>query len=223
MLARVGEDEAWLRQSPRVNRLRLRLLGKALGGYRELLAATTDRSDDHCAKRLERCAVPATSLRNWVWPTKPAAISKKPSGSFATCGFIRQGRTSRPAIWPNASTVGATCLRCGNLAGSRSKHRAALDCVKDWRRGPGRTESRRDVARSLINIANVTRRSVRAAMPTPNEYYRRAVDDFRAEVVAVTDSRAAERRLLALALNNQGLFLRNTTQCPKREATCPNR
>ena len=125
----------------------------------------------------------------------------------------------------------AECLNSeGNLAsdsGRLAEAEAIHQAVLDFREGlaaanPNQLELRLAVARSLINLGNVMRRLGSSRDRDTERMYRDAVETSRA-VVGGSDIGASERRLLALALNNRGVFFRDNNRLVKRESTSTKR
>jgi serine/threonine-protein kinase len=209
MLARIGEDEAWLRQSPRVNRLRLRLLRESLSGYRDLLA---QRSDDSTIRRSM-----ALTLRRTGDVAAELALFDEASADYAEAESIFRALQAAAGRDERSTRDLAECLHSqGNLASdnnrlaeAETRHRAALELREGVATtNPKRLELHRDVTRSLINLGNVTRRLGSTRARDTERTYRSSVETART-LVSDSEGAASERRLLALALNNRGVFLRD--------------
>jgi serine/threonine protein kinase len=209
MLRRIGEDDAWLRQSPRVNRLRLDLLREALAGYRDLLAQSPE--DD----ALRRST--AQTLRRAGDVAAELALFDEARTDYGDAErILRNLQHAREPNEQDLVNLGECLNSQGNLASSagdrvvaEERHKSALVLREQLAaRDPSRLDYRRDVARSLINIGNATRQLGSSRDADTEAAFRRAVEQCR-ELVRLSDGRAVERRLLALALNNKGLFFRD--------------
>jgi tetratricopeptide (TPR) repeat protein/tRNA A-37 threonylcarbamoyl transferase component Bud32 len=210
MLARVGDDEAWLRQSPQVNRLRLRLLREALGGYREIHANQPEDAElrRELARTLRRTGDAAAELGLFDDARRDLDEAE---ATFRDLRLAASGdELSTRDLAECLNSEGNLASDSGKLAVAESKHREALELREQLSNGnSNRPDLRRDIARSWNNLANVTRQLGPSRHRDTEQSYRQAVTICR-DLVQLTDGPAPDRRLLALALNNLGLFLRDT-------------
>lgn len=210
MLARVGDDEAWLRQSPQVNRLRLRLLREALGGYRAILAHQPNDGElrRELARTLRRTGDVAAELGMFDDARRDFDEAEVTFRDLRLAAHADERSTRDLADCLNSE--GNLASDSTNLPEAEAKHREALELREQLAAlNANRPDLRRDVARSWNNLANVTRRLGPSRSRDTEQSYRHAVEICRG-LVALTEGRSPDRRLLGMTLNNLGLYLRDT-------------